>query len=132
MGTINSNPHLTEDEREKFYTVYDNLSSAKGMILIDRLVDRNALRLLGAAVRQAKFEMPDDIEKYAENLCDTAVQAYSARLVLDKKDEYFSTTTNKRINKEKIEKEHKDLILKIEKSEDPLKIFSKYLKIKIN
>ena len=132
MEKRNMDSHLTRDEKEVFYTVYEKLSSARSQIAIDKFVGKTVLRLLGAAVNQAKLEMPEDIEKYTEKLCNIAAKAYSANLVLDKDSKYSFTMAASPKRKEKIKEEHQKLIRQIEKLEDPLKLFSKYLKIKIN
>ena len=123
---------LTKDEREIFYTVYRKLVSAKSTVLRDKYVGRDALMLLGEAKETAQLEMPKDIEEYIEKLCDIAAKAYPTYRKLERQDNYLLVADSS-ANKERIgDEKHQKLISQIEKLEDPLKLFSKYLKIKIN
>lgn len=66
---------ISADERKIFYSCYEKLSKAGGLVLKNDAVDNETLGLYWQARDEARLQLPDELAAYAKKLFDIARKA---------------------------------------------------------
>lgn len=116
---------ISADEKQVFRDVYEKITRALGLSLVNFHVTNEAHKLFWQARDRARLELPEEIQRYTQEIFDLMHNAWNINT------SYLGSSENgglpKGDDRNRKSKEHTELMTKLSKIK-PSEIFSKYLK----
>lgn len=117
---------VNKDAREVFLSVYNKISKGLGIVFREGTVNEDAKALFWQARDQARLELPDDVERYTQELFDKMYEIYLLERKLRTSNDGGLPAG---IERDKAADRQSEIIMKLIE-EQPSKVFAPYLKIK--